>query len=482
MQQLATQTARAEALQQRFEAAEQKLDQLRDNNLEFREAVLVEARTEVETLRQQMTKKDTDLARLRGQRDEYGAELAERKARDAEKARYAEEMEALCNARQERINYLSIEVKRLRGTLAARDGAQSYLAFLKESGDIDADYVKSLEERVSSLTAQLAAQSNGDAEGSAVREELAEARRTLAKYERIVGPNAPEDAAQLTERLQKEADAKTKLELQLADAEETTNSLYAELEGVTKLWEGLDQTLRTKVFELKDGELRMQRLNTEKAKADNKYFQAMRSKEAVDAECKSAQRTVEKQLKLLERAKEVEKALTAQLSQQEKGLTIAKNTSLELQTQLAAVTSEKRQIELRLQQSQAALAEAQQVAHARVTEASADKAAKSKIQDELESTQSQLMKLKEKQDALTATSAATNTSAADLTIREEREKLLKILRCSCCEINFKQQVIVKCMHTFCKDCLDRRIASRQRKCPACGLAFAKEDCQTLYWQ
>jgi len=35
---------------------------------------------------------------------------------------------------------------------------------------------------------------------------------------------------------------------------------------------------------------------------------------------------------------------------------------------------------------------------------------------------------------------------------------------------------------FCKDCLDARIASRQRKCPACGVAFSKEEVQTLYWQ
>ena len=27
-----------------------------------------------------------------------------------------------------------------------------------------------------------------------------------------------------------------------------------------------------------------------------------------------------------------------------------------------------------------------------------------------------------------------------------------------------------------------RIASRQRKCPACGVGFAKEDVQTLFWQ
>jgi E3 ubiquitin-protein ligase BRE1 len=67
------------------------------------------------------------------------------------------------------------------------------------------------------------------------------------------------------------------------------------------------------VFELKDTELKISRLQTEKAKADNKYFQAMRAKEAVDAEGKMAQRTVDKQLKLLERAQEVERSLNAQI-------------------------------------------------------------------------------------------------------------------------------------------------------------------------
>lgn len=41
LQQLAAHASRADALQGRFEMAEQKLDQLRDSNLEFREAVLV---------------------------------------------------------------------------------------------------------------------------------------------------------------------------------------------------------------------------------------------------------------------------------------------------------------------------------------------------------------------------------------------------------------------------------------------------------
>ena len=39
--------------------------------------------------------------------------------------------------------------------------------------------------------------------------------------------------------------------------------MYSEVEGLSKLWEGLDKTINSKVFELKDGELKIARLSTE---------------------------------------------------------------------------------------------------------------------------------------------------------------------------------------------------------------------------
>ncbi|CAK9782402.1 BRE1-domain-containing protein [Cutaneotrichosporon oleaginosum] len=492
LQRLASSAAGAEALQQRFEQAEQKLDLLRDSNLEFREAVIAEARTEVDALREKLGQKDVDLARLRGQRDELNAELTERRVRDTDKMRFADEMEQLCAKREERISFLCSEVRRLKSKLAAKDGAEGYLAFLKD-GPVDGDYVKALEEQlqttrdqVSSLTEQLKNASEGEAAAAAsdtaIRTELESARRRLAEYERILGPNASPDVKELAERLEQQAEARKKLELELAEAEEATNALYQELEGVNKLWEELDQTLKTKIFELKDSELRMQRLSTEKAKADNKYFTAMRSKEGVEAELRAAQRTVAKQLKLIEKAKEVEKNHSTQIAQQEKTLTSLKNSLLDITTQLATAASDKKQLELRLQAINATLAEAQQIAQTRVAEAAADKGMRAKAVDELQQVKSSLQKLKEVHEQLTSTANAQGGSAADVAIREERAKLLKLLRCSCCDINFKQQVIVKCMHTFCKECLDKRIETRQRKCPACASVFSKEDCKTLYWQ
>ena len=95
-----------------------------------------------------------------------------------------------------------------------------------------------------------------------------------------------------------------------------------------------------------------------------------------------------------------------------------------MQTQLATVSSEKTQLELRLQRAQAALTEAQTLAHQRVAEAAADKAALVKVQEELDATERTLTKMKAKQEALMSAAAGSGATAQELQIREEREKLL----------------------------------------------------------
>ncbi|WVQ84645.1 E3 ubiquitin-protein ligase BRE1 [Cryptococcus sp. DSM 104549] len=490
--QLSTQTNRANAIQARFAATESKLDQVRDANGEFREAVLAEARAECDNLRAQLARKDADLLRVRGGRDDALGNLHIFQAKEAEKTEYTAQLEELAKSRQESNALLVSEVRRLKGKLGAEHGSEGYLSFLAESG-IDGDYIKELESRVASsqdqvkaLTSQLERVSTDPASAGAetqARAQLEGAWRKIAEYEKVLGPNATaaEDVRLLGEKLEEKEKERAGLALKLAEAEEATNALYTEVEGLSKLWEGLDQAVHNKVFDLRDSEQKVARYVTERAKADNKYFAAMRKNESREAEFKTLERTVEKQTLLLERAREAESGLRAQIAANDKGLTSLKNSALELQTQLATTVSEKTQIELRLQQSQAALSDAQQIAQARVAEALSEKEAKAKLQDEVEGAHRTVKKLKERQEAVAAASS-TGISDGEWAITQERNKLLKLLKCSCCEQNFKQQVIAKCYHTFCKHCLDARIASRQRKCPTCGGAFAKEDIQTLYWQ
>jgi chromosome segregation ATPase len=68
-------------------------------------------------------------------------------------------------------------------------------------------------------------------------------------------------------------------------------------------------------------------------------------------------------------------------------------------------------------------------------------------------------------------------------IREQLESLKdwkKIAQCSVCEFRIKSHVINRCMHVFCKECLDVRIETRQRKCPQCGGSFGPNDIKQIY--
>lgn len=56
-----------------------------------------------------------------------------------------------------------------------------------------------------------------------------------------------------------------------------------------------------------------------------------------------------------------------------------------------------------------------------------------------------------------------------------------MIRCSVCCINVKSVILAKCLHTFCKGCLEEYLASRKRKCPLCKIRFSADDMKTFWW-
>ncbi|RKP01754.1 hypothetical protein CXG81DRAFT_11594 [Caulochytrium protostelioides] len=99
--------------------------------------------------------------------------------------------------------------------------------------------------------------------------------------------------------------------------------------------------------------------------------------------------------------------------------------------------------------------------------------------------------------ALEATAQALRDAQADLSAAraqlEQRERLgdggaaakqveeLRfLLLCSSCRKRFKSHCLARCMHVFCKDCIDDMYTSRQRKCPSCGLGFGQQDIRQVY--
>ena len=149
LRKLAAQASDLSASRARYLASENKLDDLRNQNLAFRDAVVADGRAEAEALRQQVGKQNADMARLRGQRDDIQAELAERRAREENALGSGTELEALAKAQGERIGTLVSEVRRLKGRLGAEGskGERGYLDWLNE-GNGEVGYVESLEVKV----------------------------------------------------------------------------------------------------------------------------------------------------------------------------------------------------------------------------------------------------------------------------------------------------------------------------------------------
>lgn len=49
----------------------------------------------------------------------------------------------------------------------------------------------------------------------------------------------------------------------------------------------------------------------------------------------------------------------------------------------------------------------------------------------------------------------------------------QLLNCNVCHERQKNRIITKCCHVFCDVCIDRTLTARNRKCPGCGIVFAK---------
>ncbi|KAF7682640.1 E3 ubiquitin-protein ligase Bre1 [Astathelohania contejeani] len=60
------------------------------------------------------------------------------------------------------------------------------------------------------------------------------------------------------------------------------------------------------------------------------------------------------------------------------------------------------------------------------------------------------------------------------------EKYRKLLRCTVCDENYKDTVIGKCMHVFCRACIDKRLELRNRKCPSCGELFCANEVKKIF--
>ncbi|KAH9455080.1 hypothetical protein Pst134EA_022556 [Puccinia striiformis f. sp. tritici] len=139
-------TLELERVRSLLETTQKEADDLRERQEEFRTKIVAEMTKRMEDMEKKLSSKDADVTRIRATREETRSELHELKTRDVEKMKQVAQIRTLANSRQDRINALSSEVRRLKMRLAADVGDRHTVDFLATNEEVDV--AKALQERI----------------------------------------------------------------------------------------------------------------------------------------------------------------------------------------------------------------------------------------------------------------------------------------------------------------------------------------------
>ncbi|KAI0358367.1 BRE1-domain-containing protein [Trametes cingulata] len=480
-------------LQKEVAQAKEQADTLQVMRHEFEESVKATTESTLQELKATLAKRDGEILRVREARDQYYAALNELRAKDIVKTSTAE-FKSLLESRAERIAVLESENKRLKTRLAAKAGDEDLVAFLWADSE-GLTYVEDLKSRLSDaedraaiLQKTVASLENGRPDVAKLSQSEAELRRQveqlqkqLEKYQTVYGDvsSLPPDTAQLSQQLQQKQAEIDKFQLQEQQREQAESALYSELDKLSAAWEALDRQVKTKVYDLASLEERVAKAGVERAKAENKYYTAVRDREAVENERKTLSRSLEKAGKALDKLAESEKALSMRIHDLEKEAIQWRRIAEMQKDQANSLLGETNDLRTRMHSERKTAEELRNAVNEQMVAVEKKRAELRKLEDSLLKSKKDV----EKQAAkLKSLSSSSGSNAKEAELQSEIDKCMSLLKCSTCKMNMRNTVITKCMHSFCKSCVEARIATRQRKCPACNLPFSQGEVQQLYFQ
>ncbi|CDO92150.1 unnamed protein product [Kluyveromyces dobzhanskii CBS 2104] len=273
-----------------------------------------------------------------------------------------------------------------------------------------------------------------------------------------------------------------KIQLQNIESRGTENAsqdaLMKELQDLEKAFKEVSHLSHKKYAAFLNQESVLNKLTVEKTKASEKYFAAMRSKDAIMIENKNLSKNLNKSNELIAQLKELEKTLQQKIANVQSQLHLSqenerriKESNKETSIKIVELTSENN----KLKRSAERLESENSTLIGTKTEL------ESKIKDK---------DIENKQLKIKVSSAETKSKKLYKTLlsnggdngalAEELENFRTIIYCSLCSKNWKSTALKTCGHVFCDSCCKERLASRMRKCPSCNKPFSSNDLLSIH--
>ncbi|OJD22301.1 hypothetical protein ACJ73_06352 [Blastomyces percursus] len=268
--------------------------------------------------------------------------------------------------------------------------------------------------------------------------------------------------------------------------------LNTELASMQTAFTKTSKLASQKLADLNVLEEKVQRLTAEKSKADQKYFAAMKSKEARDAELRSLRIQNMKSSDIVSQLKEAETTTRSLVSNVEKQLTETKETLTNTVSQYHGARQQLAEADIVIQGLNLQVTELKKQIVTKDSSLSSATSACRKAETEVEGLKATLADTKKSLESwrnkgLGNSSSEYEMLRASLHLPQFHTSyvwcmsiLLTFVKqslalCTVCRRNFKNTVIKTCGHVFCKECVEERLTSRSRKCPNCNKSFGSND-------
>ncbi|KAF2679003.1 BRE1-domain-containing protein [Lentithecium fluviatile CBS 122367] len=251
------------------------------------------------------------------------------------------------------------------------------------------------------------------------------------------------------------------------------NELLAnELPGMEAAWKKAQAVAGKKIAEIATWEENVTRANADKAKADQKFFAAMKAKEALEQQLRMLRAQTTKSTEVVAQLKETDSLSRSLVEKLEK-------QTAEMRAQMDELSIQHRQLQLKLNESAIAaeahisqIAELKKVVETKDTTCLAAKKSQRESEVERDKMAAQVEGLERQLDHWKEKSIG-NQSA-------QNAMMESMLQCQICKSKFKDTVIKTCGHVFCDQCIQDRLTNRARKCPNCGKAFGNNDTMRIH--
>ncbi|KAI8337955.1 hypothetical protein BC941DRAFT_424165 [Chlamydoabsidia padenii] len=447
---------------------ERTLDDLDRARKRWMEELKAEKLVQSTTMETEMKRLENDLARIRTQKDQFKAQYDDQVAKELGLKEANQQVIQSAENEKEYITSLEYRLQDLKSdTTVAGPLAQDLASF--NEFRTSTQRTKYILERLDEMTKRQWNRMESQQLVASMKERIHLMQSQLEGWKSHGDQEQQDQVKVLMADLADYSTESRKLSLMIDLFERTESQLLNEIDRMASIYGRLEEQRSKKVFEEDYKPEHRLKLVAEKSKFAQTFPSLIAAKEKQLANVISLRLTSDKQKDLIVQHKEREKSLELQLSGKDNDNWRMVQSVEDDKSMVETLTQQLEESKNTLERLDSHVLELQQGLKEKTRALEEEKHLQVGVEEDYD-------KMKRKWDMI----SHGDQPLEQLQLAEECEELRSLLKCGTCRTRFRSHLLTRCMHTFCKKCIDARLETRQRRCPICSESFGASDVRQFY--